>query len=435
MEKHQGLDSRPFDRYCYGSVALLVLGSAIMSPNGETAQVETLHRFWLGAGVMGLGFVLSWWLPSLSSVGFWLGAIAPRLLLLPMNPGVDVWRYLWEGYIQTFGYSPYHLAPNALVLEPYRTEWWSQVIFPDVTAIYPPITQLGFRGLAAIAPNLYLFKVAFVLADLLVCGLLCRRFGNARSTLYAWNPIVIYSFAGGAHYDSWFILPLVAAWLRCDRETSSRSPLDWYWSALLVGISVAVKWVSLPMLGFLMWRSLRSVNLFQAVGVGLVGVTPLVLSALSFCRAGSCPLIPTSSVFVAYGRSAELIPHYVARFWPPSLQANWIYLPPLVLFVVWLTLRAKDFRQFAETYWFGLLVLTPIIHFWYFTWIVPFSVPSQNWGVRLVSLSAFVYFVLDSRAPDWRLTEAERLFLWLPLVLGWLWTAGQSSSDSQQKLS
>jgi hypothetical protein len=52
--------------------------------------------------------------------------------------------------------------------------------------------------------------------------------------------------------------------------------------------------------------------------------------------------------------------------------------------------------------------------------MVPFAVPSQNWGVRLVSLSAFVYFVLPSRLPDWRLTLAERLVLWLPLVLGWL---------------
>ncbi|WP_228040802.1 hypothetical protein [Nodosilinea sp. LEGE 07088] len=40
--------------------------------------------------------------------------------------------------------------------------------------------------------------------------------------------------------------------------------------------------------------------------------------------------------------------------------------------------------------------------------------------MRWVSLSAFVYFVLPSRLPDWRLTLAERLLLWLPLVLGWL---------------
>jgi hypothetical protein len=88
--------------------------------------------------------------------------------------------------------------------------------------------------------------------------------------------------------------------------------------------------------------------------------------------------------------------------------------------VLGLMVRSTTLGQFAEGYWLGLLTLTPIVHFWYFTWMVPFAVPSQNWGVRLVSLSAFVYFVLPSRLPDWRLTLAERLVLWLPLVLGWL---------------
>jgi alpha-1,6-mannosyltransferase len=253
-----------------------------------------------------------------------------------------------------------------------------------------------------------------------------------RSTLYAWNPMIIYSFAGGAHYDSWFILPLVAAWLMVDQEPSLRRSWDWAWSALWIGISVAVKWVSLPMLGFLVWRALRQFKFWQALGIAIIGALPMVLAALPFCQSSACPLIPTSSVFVSYGRSAEFIPHVVANVWQNSLQTNSIYLFPLALFILWLMLRATRFQQFAEWYWFGLLTITPIIHFWYFTWIVPFAVPSQNWGVRLVSLSAFVYFVLPSRVPDWRLTEPERLLLWLPFILGCLWTAWQSSQSTQK---
>jgi hypothetical protein len=135
---------------------------------------------------------------------------------------------------------------------------------------------------------------------------------------------------------------------------------------------------------------------------------------------------------MSYGRSAEFIPHFVAQVWQPSLQTNAIYLFPLALFTIWLTVRANSFQQFAEWYWFGLLTLTPIVHFWYFTWMVPFAVPSQNWGVRLVSLSAFVYFVLPARIPDWRLTAVERLLLWLPLMLGWLWTTWQSSQKNRK---
>lgn len=433
------LNAKRFDLLLCFSSGLLVLGAVLLSPNGNVRDVPTLHQFWVAAGVMGAGFALAWRLQAISSIWLWSVAIATRLLLLPMEPGDDVWRYLWEGHIQTLGFSPYHFAPHAPELEPYRTVWWSQINHADVTAIYPPMAQLGFRLLATIAPNLILFKVAFILPDLLTCGLLCRRFGAVRSTLYAWNPMIIYSFAGGAHYDSWFILPLVAAWLIIDQEPSLQRSLDWVWSALWVGISVAVKWVSLPMLGFLMWRSFRQFKFWQALAIVIIGALPMILAALPFCQPNTCPLIPTSSVFVSYGRSAELIPHFVAKVWQNSLQTNSVYLFPLALFVLWLTVRATRFQQFAAWYWFGLLTMTPIIHFWYFTWIVPFAVPGQNWGVRLVSLSAFIYFVLPSRVPDWRLTEPERLLLWLPFILGWLWSVwqnyNQNSSHPQQKFS
>jgi len=417
------------------SALWLIGGAVIVSAHGHVRDVATLHQFWVGIGVMAVGFILSWRLRSLSVLWFWGVAIATRLLLLPMEPGDDVWRYLWEGHIQNLGFSPYHFAPNAPELALYRPDWWSQINHPDVSAIYPPITELGFRWLAAIAPNLYLFKLAFTLADLLVCGLLCRRFGHAQATLYAWNPMIIYAFAGGAHYDSWFILPLVAAWLLADDEPdceASERRFTWFWSALCVGVSVAVKWMSLPMVGFLIWRSLRQLKFWQAGWIGLASMLPIVLSALPFCQISACPLMPTQSVFMSYGRSAEFIPHFVAQVWQPSLQTNTIYLFPLALFTIWLTVRANSFQQFAEWYWFGLLTLTPIVHFWYFTWMVPFAVPSQNWGVRLASLSAFVYFVLPARIPDWRLTAVERLLLWLPLMLGWLWTTWQSSQKSRE---
>jgi len=426
------LNAKLFNLLLCFSAGLLVLGAVLLSPNGKVADIPTLYKFWVTAGVMGAGFVLSWRLQAISDIWFWGVAITTRLLLLPMEPSDDVWRYLWEGHIQTLGFSPYHFAPNAPELEPYRTVWWSQINHADVSAIYPPMTQLGFWMLAAIAPNLYLFKIAFVLPDLLTCGLLSRRFGTVRSTLYAWNPMIIYSFAGGAHYDSWFILPLVVAWLIVDQKPSLRRSWDWAWSALWVGISVAVKWVSLPILGFLVWRSLRQLKVWQAVCIAILGALPMILAALPVCQSSTCPLIPTSSVFVSYGRSAEFIPHFIANVWQDSLQTNSIYLFPLALFVLWLTLRARHFQRFAEWYWFGLLTITPIIHFWYFTWIVPFAVPSQNWGVRLVSLSAFVYFVLPSRVPDWQLTEPERLLLWLPFILGCLWTAWQSSRSTQK---
>lgn len=413
------------------SAIFLLFGSVWSLPHGDFLNQPTaVPQFWWGASFMGIGFLLAWGLRSITAWWFWGVAIATRLLFLSMFPSDDIWRYLWEGLIQTQGFSPYELAPNAAVLAPLRTEWWNQINHPDVSAIYPPIAQFGFQLLARLTPSVVLFKAAFTAADLAICGLLSQRFGYLATLLYAWNPLVIYSFAGGGHYDTWFMLPLVAAWLWFDRPygrlQTSPPLLHWLGSALLLGISVAIKWMSLPILGFLAWQSLRRGQRLLTVGILVAGLLPFGLSALTFCGLQSCPLVPTDSVFVNYGRSAELFPHLVAGIWPASQQQNQLLAIPLAGVIVGLLWRTARFGPFAEGYLISLLMLSPIIHGWYFTWLVPFGVASRNWGIRFVSLSAFIYFVLPHRISlgdtSWSLTDWERWSLWLPFVVGLLWS-------------
>ena len=419
----------PIERLCLIlSAFLLILGCALTAPYGDFRRAEEMPQFWLGIGVMAMGYGLSGLLHHVKAVWFWGVALGSRLLLLPMYPGDDVWRYLWEGYIQQFGFSPYHVAPSAEVLIPLRTTWWSLINIPDHAAIYPPLAQFGFRAVAAIAPSVLLFKLAFVLADVMICRLLSWRWGYAQTLLYAWNPLILYCFAGGAHYDSWFLLSLVAAWLVCEGG-QQRPPLQLPICAVLVGISVAIKWMSLPILGFLVWRTYRTTGLKSTMLVLLCGGLPLLVSALPFCTGGDCPGIFTDSDFVAFFRSAELVPYVVSLVWPPLQTQNWPHLIPLGLVTVGLIVRSQTFAKFAETYLIVLLLLSPIIHAWYFTWLVPFAVASRNWGTRLLSISAFVYFVLPHRQAlgevGWELPLTARVGLWLPFLLGWLWTLRQ----------
>jgi len=410
--------------------ALVLLGAAIMAQSGRTEQVPQL---WGSVAVMGLGFVWSWRWRSLSLLWFWGVAIAARLLLLPMEPNSDIFRYLWEGLIQNAGFSPYHLPPSAEILEPLRTEWWTRINHADVSAIYPPIAQLGFRLLAWISPSVLLFKLAFVAADLAVCWVLCDRFQPHRAVFYAWNPLILYSFAGTGHYDSWFLLPLVLGWfaaesLRPTAQAFSRS-------ALGIGISAGMKWISLPLLGFLAAFSLRKGRWQLALGVSLVGILPFVLGALPYCDSVACPLVPVSSGFVSSDRSAELVPYLLAQVAPQLAAHNLVYALLLGSVLLGLMARAKTFVGYAESYFFALLVLSPVIHIWYFTWLIPFAVATQNLGTRLVSFSAFVYLALLYRQSlgdfGWVLTPLERSLLWLPLVLGWGWTHLRSVTASK----
>ncbi len=422
------------------SAVLLVAGSVYVLPYGDFRATTSVIHFWVGSAIMGVGFVLAWAVQRLPGMWFWAVAIATRGLLLAMYPGDDIWRYLWEGYIQLQGFSPYDFAPTADILEPLRTEWWDQINNAFASAIYPPLTQIGFRSLANIAVSVPLFKAAFAAADLMVCWLLSRRFGYRATLLYAWNPMVIYSFAGGGHYDSWFVLPLVMAWLWFERPDTpaKRPPLTYLGSALWVGISIAVKWISLPVLAFLVWHGFRRGRIGIALLSGITGLLPVVLTAVPFCSPTSCPLVRFGSSFVKNGRSAELIPHLVAQLWEPSLSANWLYAFPLALVVLWLLLRTTSFHTFTEWYLIGLMVISPIVHFWYLSWLMPFLVVSRNLGSRLVSLSAYVYFILQYQLSigdySWYLPAPLRHWLWWPFVLGVLWSSAQVMGSGTSKL-
>lgn len=413
------------------SSLLLILGCIWIIPHGDFREVGAVPQFWIGITIMSLGFIFSWGIEHISRIWFWAIAILSRLLLLPMYPGDDVWRYLWEGYIQNLGFNPYLLPPNAPELIPYHTAWWSLINHLDHAAIYPPLTQLGFRILAAISPSVILFKLAFIGADLAICWLLSRRLSYAKTLLYAWNPLIIYSFAGGAHYDSLFILPLVAGCLMYDYKNRS-------WSSVLIGISIAIKWMSLPLLGLL--AGLQFPRLKSAVMVLFLGSLPFIFSAISFCSTSGCPVIPISSTFVNNGRSAEFFPFLLHLVWQPETQTNSIYLIPLTLAIIgglWhfknqkykltscLSSPSENFLYLSEFYLISLLIFSPIIHAWYLTWLVPFAVVSRNLGTRLVSISAFVYFILQHRKGlgdlSWYLTLNERLFMWLPFVFGCFW--------------
>ena len=426
------------------SLFLLIVGSIIAVPHGDFLnRSDTVSFFWIGIGLMSLGFVCSWRLNQISTTWFWLGAVVPRLLLLAMYPGDDIWRYLWEGHIQIAGFNPYLLAPNAEVLEPFRSSGfsgWELINHPDHAAIYPPIAQLGFRVLSFISSiteyPVLLFKLSFVAADLGICWLLSRRFGYLATLLYSWNPLVIYSFAGGGHYDSWFLLPVVVAWIGFEKEQF----VDWR-RAIAIGISIAVKWMSLPALLFLAWRKRQHIG--AGVALILTGSLPLLLSSVPFCAGSglslSCPILPLDSSFVSYGRSAALIPNFladspIASLWPNIAQTNLIYAVPLGGIILW-NLRVRSLSTFMERYFIGLLLLSPIIHAWYFTWLVPFAVESRQLGTRWVSLSAFVYFALPQGlakgATEWSLTSAQYALLWLPFVLGFAISSLRSKTFAQ----
>ncbi|TAM83392.1 MAG: glycosyltransferase family 2 protein [Acidobacteria bacterium] len=408
---------RPFVQRAlsYLAASLLLVGTSMMLPFGDFAVRENVPRFLIGAAVMGAGYGVGWLLRRPSLGLLWSVAVGTRLILLFMHPGNDIWRYIWEGRVTLAGYNPYHLPPNARALKHLRDAVvWPRVDRPTSTAVYPPAAQLCFALMAALGSGAFGFKLLFAVADLGVMVLLLRRFGRRVALAYGWNPLVIYSFAGGGHYDSLFVLPLLGALLLVSSEPSASR---FYVGALLLGSSIAMKWASGPLVFWWLWRSWRDHGLRPALWTGTLAALPMVAPlAIIFPGTRWHQLGPHD--WVTYSWSMPLVPGAVR--WLTGIKPHdQIYLLPLLCVAAVIAWRVTDAWRAAAISFFSLLVLTPAIQGWYFTWFIAVAacVPVFHWSARLVGLSGFVYFwvlYVDATQAVWKLSPQLTMLLWLP---------------------
>ena len=391
-----------------------------MLPFGSLHEYGSVPWFLSGAGVMVAGYFFAIREKTIPAWLFWGVALGTRFLLLWQASGDDIFRYVWEGRVLLAGFNPYLKSPDATVLEALRGGTWESVEYKSYTAIYPPLAEWLFALLSGILPVPVFFKFVFAVADLGIVALLARAFGKPSALVYAWNPIVIYSFAGGGHYDSLFILAVVCGWLAWRKE-------HFLWASFWIGAAVAIKWIALPLVAWMLWQILRQRGCGPALVSGCLSLLPfgVAWSAVGFWTGEwTTQLLP--SMFVEYARSAEFIPSIVGWFWEESKYMNRLFAVPLAIAWGAVILRARTIETAAQWIFFLALIFTPMLHAWYFTWIIPFAVQTRNLGTILLSASGFTYFLLyhhvESPGGMWQLTFWETAILWLPFAAGFLWS-------------
>lgn len=357
---------------------------------------------------------------------FWGLAIGLRLLLLPAVPSDDFWRFLWEGKLVNEGWNPYLLAPADPALGFLHADWWKLVSQPNVAGIFAPGALSIFAKMAAISPTILFFKLTFLAADLITLTLLLRlNTGRQRyriTSWYAWNPLVIYCFAGGAHFDSLMILPLVAAVLALYRANplNSQQPA-WIWaiiSSLLLGVAVSIK--LMPFLLVPAWIvALRS----RAITLLLV---PAVLY---FFAAGfgfpAVNVFRNAPEYMDVTHSNDAIWWLVeSTIWANPSSENLRYAIAALLVSIGLAICFRNNWRAALLWSMGaVLLLSPSIHPWYVTWILPVAAwrGARAWFV--FSISIFFYFLLwDQQIAGQPWPEPAlwlRLCIFVPPLLAW----------------
>jgi alpha-1,6-mannosyltransferase len=336
---------------------------------------------------------------------FWSVAIALRLIAMPLEPGDDLWRYQWEGKIQRAGFNPYVHAPNDPELEAIRAEFpnWQKINHRDFRAIYPPGAELLFAALGGTSTP-FLYKLLFTSADLGTIVLLLFLLGGASryadAAWYAWNPLVVYSFAGAAHFDSLMILPMTGGILLLTRfETATDSRRKWdlaLAASVAFGVAISVKLVpALLLLPCVFALRFRAVTLLVSVGI------PALLS--TFYGYPKIDIWESLGRFAHVTRLNDLFWWLIEEtIWPNPHQKNYHYNVILLIWVGLVSLLFWRNWKRGMIWAFGsALVLSPVLHPWYCTWILPLAAWRHAYAWFVLSITLFTYFLF------WN----ERLFL------------------------
>ena len=393
--------SRLFYRLCVGVVGeLLCLG--LMTRHGDFLHHGEPLAFVAVAFVAGAAFWLAvdafarvLFAPRTGARWFWVVAVACRVVMLPILPGDDLWRYRWEGAIQLHGFNPYVLAPDAPALTPLRDAEWTRISHQSFPAIYPPLAELTFAAIAWSKMPVLGYKILFALADLGIAGilrrLLARRGRPAEAVWYAWNPLAVYVSAGAAHFDCLMVLALMGA-VCCLDQLPARPPPGWRvpmaaWASVgLLGAAVALKMVPallLPVWSFALgWR--RALLALPVAAGGPV--------ALAFLYG-----FPGTPVFGALDRFARDFRVNDALWWlvdpasHASGAARFVTIGVCGVLAAW---WRADWRRALLWVMGAVLLLGPQVHAWYVLWILPLAVwrGARAWCV--LSVSMFGYFLL-----------------------------------------
>ncbi|MFD2255940.1 glycosyltransferase [Luteolibacter algae] len=383
-----------------------------------------------GLGITMLGMVFTF--PAVtgkSSIGLLVfGAILLRILLLPSPVSDDVNRYLWEGKLVSSGENPYLSTADDPRWMERRDIYWEGMNHRDRPTAYPPGIQWIMAGTASIHYHPFSFKILSVAADLLSLLLVIiilnrERFPLRWAGFYAFNPVILIAFAAEAHFDSLMIATILGALMAAKAKRLLPA-------LFLLALAVQIKFIALILL-----------PLFLVPDTGNAGKTikhvATILPAFGvFLLMLIAPSIPFGDGLISWIRGTSDFAGNSAFNGPlftffSVLGANELLVRALcyiVFFVGFTAVCIARIRGLALAASSGialtlLLICSPIVHFWYLAWILPFAALRPSFGWTTASITMAVYFLAwRTQAVHgwWGFQPEVSLFIWIPVFCAFL---------------
>lgn len=364
-----------------------------------------------------------------------IGALHAMLLTLPPLLSDDLWRYLFDGMLQTEGLHPWSYAPASPKVADLAARAPGMVNHPELISLYPPAAQLFFGAIAWLGDSVFLWKSLMLGCALATTALIGRAFGAMAAFFFFAHPLTLLAVSSEAHVDSLgtllllfavgsaaslagraiplalaigvkvfpaLLLPVVLA--------SERAP----WRMLLLALTVVATLtiVSLPYVhaGTSMFDTLGTYARDWSFNGSLAPViTAAFASIIEHFASGDTFEIAPLSALNAW-RGATSVYHGVATsesWWTAVELARVAYrvvsTAALGLFTLWTARRVARARTAlpaaALTVLFAWLLLSPVVHPWYLLWLLPISFATARLGfvVRVWSVTILLSYLTPAR--------------------------------------
>jgi len=273
----------------------------------------------------------------------------------------DVWRYLHDGRAQLAGVNPFLYPPSAPEAAAYAGPEHSLINNPDLPTIYPPFAQLTFRLAATFGATLLSWKLVLLFFDLgigatLIPLLRRRRLPTSLVAAYLLHPLPIIEFAGNGHVDAIAIFALMIALVFLQNRVAA--------GGVGFAASVASKYLALPLAPFFL-RQLRGRQMWTFAVAAAAAVIVFYAPFTNPLPIGSLGVF--ASTFEFNGPVADGLGRLITRD-----GARWFIGAGLLSFLGWMWLRRMGIMDVTFAWIAAVLLLSPIVHPWYLTWLIPF---------------------------------------------------------------
>ncbi len=350
-------------------------------PLGTALLLLGLHYglalHFLAAAVLSLA---AWRLTAHKQTPQWLAALPCLMFCLWAAPELsdDYHRYLWEGFVQNQGHSPYRESPAKLAGELDHPSV-GRINHPEYTAIYPPLAQLCFRFAALFGPTVLPWKL-FILLSL--CLPLLSPSYRARFGWLLAMPLLLVEGLWNAHLDVLGVALGAGLVLAMERR---RPALAGGLLAAMVGIKL------LPLL----FAPACLKHLEGRDRIRFLGALA-VLSLLIFAPYAA----DGAQLFASFRAFAGQWSFNNPLFWALKTTVGAELARPclaisLLLAIAWIVWLKHEFSWQCTALWLALTLFSPTVFPWYLLWLLPFvPLARARWLILLYAACFLSYAVL-----------------------------------------